>query len=667
MTGHTPEQLRTAKAAFWDACRRDFAFFCAHCLTVRALVKVGRARAQWQWIPLRLNEQQMDLAREIVAGLAAGIPVRIIVLKCRKLGISTLVQALAYWLGAFVPGWVSHVVAHQARSTAEIAKIAIGFADNMKPVLATRLGAVKAGAGLKWPNGSEVQVFTQRSDDAARGSSPSLLHLSEVAFWGKKRKATTEEDALKAALGAIEQGVWEQDFDEPDEPVDEAVQAEIDGETGTGQPLEAPAESGGGTVVIIESTANGKTGAFWTRWNDSHKAGSAWVPKFYAWQSARKYQFAQSGADAALTEHARFLLRSGDRDGALAVFRGAGFDAEWCGRAITYDLTIAQVRWAVRQVQSFGGDLATFDQEYPLSAEHAFLASGRPVFAVARVEAIREPPETHASGRLRRDATDIEDAITDGGEWRFWHPPEFGTRCRYIVSADVAGGGGPDLSCIEVWDRVLRRQCAEFYSVSVQPDELAEEMNAVSYLYHDGDGTPACVAPEINNHGHAVVLRLLDLCHPRIYRRDVRAARSGKEGSWTTVYGFSTTGDTRPTMITELARDLRAGLLTLYSSRLQTEMHNFVFNANGRPDHMPGKTSDAIIATAIALFAVRYVEAEILKPAFNYMGGMLGDPAPGTTPTPVTVPAVVPKPEWTPGETYQAEHVDMGALLGAFR
>ena len=45
---------------------------------------------------------------------------------------------------------------------------------------------------------------------------------------------------------------------------------------------------------------------------------------------------------------------------------------------VEYHLTPPQVRWALSKCEE-QGTLERFDEEYPLSPEHAFLASGRPV------------------------------------------------------------------------------------------------------------------------------------------------------------------------------------------------------------------------------------------------------------------------------------------------
>ena len=599
------------KRAFWAKCKErtyeGFRFFCESNLRIRTFTRLkGQDRKQVQWIPFVLNEAQERIVRTIMAKLAAGESAMVIVLKCRKLGISTLVQALGYWFGCIEPGWETHVVAHEAQATATIARISRGFAQNLPPFVVERFGASNAGAGLKWDNGSRLQVFTQKSDDAARGSSPSLLHLSEVAFWGKGRRKTTEEDALVSLMAALEEGSDNEDDDgwmdgeEPEQDA-ETLESILDDAK-----KKIARQGSGGTITIIETTANGAQGAFFNRWTAAHLPDSQWIPMFFAWQDAKKYQFREADeVDAFANAKIQIALNVGDTKTAYSMFAELGFDELWCQRGVDFKLTVSQVRFALRVLAKFNGDLAKFDQEFPLAAELAFAASGRrvwgddevgrhiervPVFTSGPLGAL--PSAKGMTGRQRIEATKSQ-----GDCIRIWEWPDERASDRYCLGSDVAAGVGGDYTTGVMIDRAQMCQVAEFYSNTMSPDNAARQIARLCEAYGWAN-----IAYEANNHGNVLGHTLLFACkYPNIYRRTI--VDMPDENSWIREFGFATNDRTRTLMCERLISALRTMQLRVYSTRVTGEMRTWVFDEDGRPDHVPGKHDDLLIGLGLALYA----------------------------------------------------------------
>lgn len=569
----------------------DFERFCRAHLRVRA--KVGK---RWQWVPLDLGEEQEQLARLILSDLAAGRPVRIIVLKCRKLGISTLIQALGYWFGALEAGWVTQVVAHQAQATATIANIARGFADRLYPFAARRLGARRFGAGLVWANGSKLEVFTQRSDDAARGSSPSLLHLSEVAFWDKGRARSTAEDTMVALMAAMEEGSESWDaLDGSGDDADSAFEMAEDAE-----------QAGAGTIVIIESTANGAAGSFHSRWRASQEPGSPWRGVFFGWHQAKKYTFPESRADRALTEAARSCIQAGDRVGAQAIFEGLGLPAPWPERAAQFGLSVAQARWAVRKLADLGGDIAKFDQEFPLSAEMAFAATGRRVWTDAQVSAHATRPPVWTSGPLRdlREGERaksgwalLEQLRTPGDTHRVWELPRETWVNRYSAGSDVGAGVGGDSTTCVLMDHVANVQVAEFSSNDLGPREAARNVAILCRAYRD-----AVLCYERNMFGLIFGDALIrEQCYPSLWRWSV--VENPDQHAWKREFGYPENETTRAQLTDRVKVALRDVTHRMVSDRITAEMRDWVMDETGRPDHGDGEHDDHLFGFGLALYA----------------------------------------------------------------
>lgn len=600
--------------------RDDFEYFCHEAIRIRALVgddgevidedatEDGPAKRgkRWRYVPLVLNDEQRAFVNTILQDEAEGRGSRIIVLKARKLGISTVVQALAYWFGAFREGWESLTMAHIAPATRKIASIGTTMARRIPEHLRPFIGAKLVDGGLVWANQSMLRVQTQGSDHGARGSSPSLLHMSEVGLWDHRRRSSDASDAIDATMSALEE----------------------DGE-----------EAACGTIAVMESTANGQAGAFYERVQACLKGKSSWRLMFFPWHTAKKHQYPLRPGDAELMAAA---AASDDPESVWRespIFRDATGSIDhaaadvWCPRAVEYGLTPPQVRWALRKWR----DTTKFDQEYPLSVEMAFMASGRPVIPEAVRVTIVEPtePAPLAVGLL----PSIEPGTTPtwaktlktagkGHAWRIYAPPVPLWSDRYVIGVDVAGGlgGEADASCIQVLDRVTKRQVAQLYTNTIPPDELGNQVGAIGRLYGGTTG-PAYAVVEVNNHGLTTIRRLLDLGYPRLYTRD-RTQDPGTVLQWASVYGFNTTGQTRPDLLNNWRTALVKAGWAFYSPEVADECRSFVYGAGKDPermDHLPGEHSDAILASAMAIEGDRILSAPVETMVRTYHPSRIDD------------------------------------------
>jgi hypothetical protein len=216
----------------------DFEFYCKHCVKIRT--KEGTIS------PLILNGVQKRFIEVVLRQLSTKGRVRVVVLKARQQGLSTVISALQYW-------WVSQhkaqkglVMAHVAESTTALfdmyTRIHEQCPEWVKPSTKyssrTELVFDKLDSGLR--------VATAGGRGIARGDMLNFAHLSEVAFWPV---AFAENN-----FNGLIQSVPESD----------------------------------GTFVFVESTAQGVTGKYAELWTKAAEMG--YEQFFSAWHESSEYR-----------------------------------------------------------------------------------------------------------------------------------------------------------------------------------------------------------------------------------------------------------------------------------------------------------------------------------------------------------------------------------------
>ncbi|MCQ2439465.1 MAG: hypothetical protein MJ074_06860, partial [Oscillospiraceae bacterium] len=147
-------------------------------------------------VKLRMKPAQENLYNIIKEEHAAGRPVRLIVLKGRQEGISTVAEALMFQDTATRSLVNTLIVAHQGDSTANLFEMNKVFYDNLPHHLqpmrknsnAKALvfenptrdeGEKRKRPGLR----SRIRCTTAGGKGAGRSSTMTNVHLSEFAFW----------------------------------------------------------------------------------------------------------------------------------------------------------------------------------------------------------------------------------------------------------------------------------------------------------------------------------------------------------------------------------------------------------------------------------------------------------------------------------------------------
>ena len=310
-----------------------------------------------------------------------------------------------------------------------------------------------------------------------------------------------------------------------------------------------------GGAVDLESTPHGAGGYFHSEWLRAKRRldpDGGFTPHFFPWwiESAYRRRVRPGEVLEPFSESERLLIEG---DG----------------------LTPEQIKYR-RYLRATFGDLAP--QEFAESDSECFLASGRPVFDVAAIDArmrILPPPLV----------------VRNNGAEQVWYGPVAGR--SYIIGADVAEGGeNGDFSAAVVLDAETGLQCAELCARWPIP-RFAEELARLGTRYHH-----ALVAVERNNHGHAVLYALEQhLGYPRIYRHTETESRRVAKG-------WPMNEQTKPQCIMALSKILRDAPGILSSPRLLEQCRSFSYREDREMGALAGAHDDLVIAAAIA-FAVR--------------------------------------------------------------
>jgi hypothetical protein len=252
-----------------------------------------------------------------------------------------------------------------------------------------------------------------------------------------------------------------------------------------------------------------------------------------------------------------------------------------------YELSDRQLNWAIEQYElRCANNMATFNQEYPLSAEVAFITSGDKFFNVYYGNVSAQP------------MTGIK---------RYADPDKF---TPHVMGIDTAGGsvtGDFSTWCVLAakTERRPRIVSTQYERVSVLEFSKQALQEAKKY--------DALVVIELNYLGLAVMEYFKKHNYGKLY---IRQTYSSIDKRYVPSHGFVTGNKTRWALLTKLQEYITKRWLDPTDNRLKNEINTFAYNDAGRPDHQPGKHDDLIFATGLALMGldqISWMQDEISK------------------------------------------------------
>lgn len=180
---------------------------------------------------------------------------------------------------------------------------------------------------------------------------------------------------------------------------------------------------------------------------------------------------------------------------------------------------------------------SAFIVEYPETEEDAFAQSGISYFDNRKIiMLVNEAREMEREKEPRRDSF-----------YTVWEEPE--PDHLYALGADTAEGIGADYSTFKILCITCRAQ-AMAYRGHVSIDQFYRDINTFGRAYNN-----ALAGIERNNHGHAVLLGLRQICHyPNLYieKEDTRIIVDLSKKRPEPKYGWGTTAITKPLMMDQV-------------------------------------------------------------------------------------------------------------------
>jgi hypothetical protein len=548
------------------------------------------------------NRFQLQMLQAYEWCIENAIPCRILALKPRQKGSSTVASAILY---------------HHCR---RFRTRAIQIADRHKNSdnLMAITGRYAESDAFPWASGTE-------------SNAASITFLHEGKIWSRISKDTAENP--RAGRSGTYQALH----------VSEAAHFPNEGEKSADKTMLSLLNSLADvpkSVAIVETTANGEGGWFYEHWQGavspdeflSGQRGNGWIKIFAPWfdfeDSSIPHELYDAATESPLPSNSELLER------------------ETRGKAL-YGWTTAQIRWR-RWVlaQKCSGRADLFDQEYPEDEQSAFLTSGRPRFSIAALTRLQlmssqAKAETGFLTGLNCEhpfSSQVTFESHASGWAQIWEFPREGQ--RYLLWCDTATGReqtkesrNPDRHAI----LVLKRGCAHPNGAVENPmlvarirppcfDDwhiLQEKVIALSLYYG------RCLIGVEVPMGLTLLEGLRKAGMPLFKRRssvkpssgDSRSAnRKSQTNPIIEKLGFQSNSSTKPMVIASLSKALDSEpLLDIFDAHAVQELRSFVTHQDGREAALKGKHDDDVMALAMGVhhleLATLYACKKIPKPS----------------------------------------------------
>ena len=585
-------------------CKHDFYFF------AYAYARI-KNKDGGEDIPFLLRNAQIKLAKvfEQLRLHSQYHYIRVILLKCRQWGGSTLTDIYMAWLQIFwKTNWNSNIVGHQSSSATQVFDMyeklinAIPtwlFYDIGQPFKSDTRKLKTSGTiqNIKYfiPRSCKIQTGSARNPESCRSGDAALAHITEEAFFPNTTEWTPAK-VIKAASSSIQ----------PD-------------------PL---------TFIVRESTPNGRENEFHDAWvaaNSVDKDGkplSAFTPVFVAWFEIEKYILPFASED----ERADFAIwlweNRNDEQGHgkyywwLYECKGASFEG---------------IHWYIEKSKEYE-TLDDMRQEFPSDDVEAFLFSGTTVFDPYKLKEMEEDCkgiEPIMVGDIEGDSYDAaDDACMDnirfiersGGPLKVWAGPDNSeiVRNRYIVACDIGGSHKTsDFSDIVVLDRYdeiyggVPEIVAEWHG-HCDADQLAMRCAQIAHFYNDAylvieNNTAYSRMNNTEGNQSELFFPILLPLYNNLYSASQSKLKKVKniEMKW----GFNTNKATKVAVVKTMARIIRdGGYMERELAAIDECTYFLYYKQNDCYGAVAGKHDDRVMARAIALYVEKDMPAPEIVP-----------------------------------------------------
>lgn len=521
--------------------REDFEYWAFRCAMVKDKNTARR-------VPLRLNRAQRKVLAAMETQRKAGKPIRLIVLKSRQWGCSTLILHYFLWLQTQRhENWHSLLCCHQ-KSASMVLSGQVEDIVRYCPESVER-PSLKSYQGLRCvrellPSNSRLTICTAKNPDAARGADYMMAHLSEVSFW--PRQGRNEASELTRSVCSS---------------------------------IPRVAES----AIVMESTADGPGNYFHREWLRAKDGLSDKAAVFATWHevdyNAEPLPDSPEETWRLLTDYEQRLWNE------------------------PYKLCLEQIWWYHNQVLTQGNRQAV-RREYPTTEAEAFSQTNAMVFPEEWIERLRAGVSAPL-GLFEVDSKGHRLVSSPSGRLEVWQlpvpPQQVKVRPAYMVAVDVGGTWqGADWSVIAVFNvqTLGKLELVAQWRGHCEIDRLTEMATALGEIYHR-----ALVIFESNTletRGVHALEKLGRSRYPNLYRRQ---SLDTVTNTYSSRIGFHTNAATKASAIFELGYLMRDGLLIERSQRAVEEYMTYL-RIGQKTEAAHGCHDDMVMTRAIAAYAL---------------------------------------------------------------
>jgi len=600
-----------ARKAVWRRfirirCKHDFYFF------AYAYARIKNKEGGPD-IPFYLRPAQIKVCKIFEEMRLAGVPIMVILLKCRQWGGSTLTDIYMVWIQIFwKTNWNCNIVGHQSTSSITVFNMYERLINAIPvwlfyktgqeyPEDARKIRNDSKNPNIKYlvPRSCKIQTGSALNPEAARSDDVAMAHITEEAFFPNTEKWTPEK-VVKSVISPL-----------------------------TGKPYE---------FVVRESTPNGMENEYHDEWvranklDDEGKRVSAYRPVFVAWFEIETYVKRFKDDD----ERDDFIIwlwkHRNDTTGHGAYF--------W--HLYEIGASLEGINWYIEKMKTFNC-IEDMQQEFPSDDIEAFKYSGKAVFDIYKVEKLRDDCMAPIFiGDIEGDSYDptapadspngikyekhpcmqnlrlVEEA---GGPFRVWDTPDdsINVKYRYLVSVDIGGSHKTsDWSDIVVFDRYdvmyggVPAVVAEWHG-HCDPDQLAMKCAQIAHFYQDAflvveNNTAYSRMNDTDGDVSELFFPILVPLYDNLYNSN--HSKLLKHRSKELKYGFNTNKATKVAIVKFLTAVIREQKYMEREEETLNEYSYFMLYPNGEYGNTPGKHDDRVMARAIGI----YVEHEMPVP-----------------------------------------------------
>ena len=580
----------------------DFEFWCYTQVKIKPKAKEGDFKTdnmaaddsnyKGGYVPFKLNRGQRKYLTYLLDDFFAMIPIRIILLKARQWGGSTLTQIFMMWIQLIHRrNWNSVICAHIENSARiikgmyniaikEMPYILIDGADS-KLYFAPYEGSQKTRVIPQ--RGCRITIGSAEKPEGLRGEDLSMAHFSEVASY-KATDLYKPEDLVQSIVSGIDPTPY--------------------------------------SFICFESTAKGVGNYFHRQFVDAQLGKTAYTAVFIAWFDIEYYSRSIENYSAfikSMSTYELFLFEQG--------------------------ATLENINW-YRHKKAESTDEWRFKSEFPSTPTEAFQSTGSRYFNIETVNRLRPYcNEPDFVGDIISDGDYGVEALqnirfidnTNNGKMKVWAKPDRSVKMnnRYVVVVDVNRGisTGADNGIILVLDRYWMGK-----ELEGKPEVVAEWCGHIIPRYFIWIAVKIAVwycnaylvvesnTPESMGNSGFILDSVFDeiaYVYNNMYYRETSPTNIKQEPA--KKWGFHTNSASKYKICTHLQVVLANDMYIERNIDAVTEMDTFETKPNGSLGAVEGCHDDRVITRALGL----WICYKHLTPPFvqtdDYFMGMIND------------------------------------------